>query len=318
MKNTAEQESPIPRGIIATLTAGFEFTAAHLWLIVLPSLLDLFFWLGPRLSVSGLADRTLAILLGEPATEEAAAQLLELASSVNLFTALSVPLIGVPALMGGAIPEQTPLVAQVHEIGSMFQWLLIFLALTLFGFLLAAVYLNLVGLSMRSDQEETLDLPTFSAQVLKSTLRLVGLGVVFLILLVLIWLPLLPIAFLVGLIAGSLFVLVLFVGFALVATYLSLSVPSIVLHGRPLLRSVWDSVRLVQRHALQTLNLLLIIILISGGTNLLWHMADDGSWVTLVSIAGHGFISTALVAAIFVFYEDRWVRWKAESEKLPE
>ncbi len=306
MKNAADQQPLASPGVIATLTAGFELTTTHIWLIVLPCLLDVFYWLGPRLSIDRLADRNLATLVEEPATQEAATQLMELASQINVLTGLSVPLIGVPALMGGAIPEKTPLPVQIFEMDRMLLWALVFAGVTLVGLLLASTYLSLIGVAMRSAEERPAGLAEFGAAVLKSALRLFGLGIIFLALLLIVWLPLLPIALLVGLLAGSMFVLVMLAGFILVVTYLSLSVPGIVLNGRPLLRSVWESVRLVHRNVLQTTNLLLIVVLISAGTNLLWHIADDGSWITLVSIAGHAFISTALAAAIFVFYRDRW------------
>jgi hypothetical protein len=306
MKNAADQQLQAPPGLIATLTAGFELTTAHIWLIVLPCVLDVFFWLAPRLSVANLAQKNLAALVEEPTTQEAAMQLIELAAQVNVLTSLSVPLIGVPALMGGAIPEKTPLPVRVVEMENMWLWMLVFAGVTLVGLLLAATYLKLIGLSMRSEEEEAPGFIAFVVSVLKSAIRPFGLGIVFLTLLFIVWLPLLPIAFLVSLLAGSLFVLVLLAGFVLVVTYLSLSVPGIVLNERPLFRSVWESIRLVHRNAMQTTNLLLIVVLIGAGTNLLWRIADDGSWITLVSIAGHAFISTALVAAIFVFYRDRW------------
>jgi hypothetical protein len=53
------------------------------------------------------------------------------------------------------------------------------------------------------------------------------------------------------------------------------------------------------------MSLLITVLIINSGMNFLWHLADDGSWLTLVSIAGHAFITTALAVAIFVFYRDR-------------
>lgn len=314
MKNAADQQLQAPPGVIATLTAGFELTTAHIWLIVLPCLLDVFYWLGPRLSVDRLAEKNLAVLLEEPATQEAASQLLDLASRVNILTSLSVPLIGVPVLMGGAVPERTPLPVQVFEMDSMLLWMFVLAGVTLVGLLLASIYLSLIGLAMRSAEERPPGLAAFGAAVLKRAARLFGLGIIFLALLILVWLPLLPIALLASLLAGSMGILVMLAGGVLVVTYLSLSVPGIVLNGRPLLRSVWESVRLVHRNVVQTTNLLLIVLLISAGTNLLWHIADDGSWITLVSIAGHAFISTALAAAIFVFYRDRWILVQAQPQ----
>ena len=44
------------------------------------------------------------------------------------------------------------------------------------------------------------------------------------------------------------------------------------------------------------------------GTLLDWLliMVENGSWFTLVNIAGHAFVSTAIVAAFFIFYRDRY------------
>jgi hypothetical protein len=305
MKKAAEQQPQAPPGVIATLTAGFELTTAHIWLIVLPILVDLFYWLGPRLSIARLAERNLAVLLEEPELQEAVTQLIDLASRVNVLTGLSVPLIGIPAMMSGAMPEKTPLPAQVHELEGMALWLAIMVALTIAGLFLAALYLGLIGLALKPVEDRPAGLVAFGINVLRSAIRLFGLSIVFLILFM-VWLPLLPIAFLVGILAGGMFVIVMLAGFVLVVTYLCLSVPGIVFNGRPLLGAVWESVRLVHGNAMQTTNLLLIVVLIGGGTNLLWQLADDGSWLTMVSIAGHAFISTALMGALFVFYRDRW------------
>jgi hypothetical protein len=208
--------------------------------------------------------------------------------------------------MSGAMPEKTPLSAPVYELEGMALWLAIMVALTIVGLLLAALYLSLIGLAMKSDEERPAGVVAFGVAVFLSTVRLFGLGIIFLVILCMVWLPLLPIAFLVGILAGSLFVVVMLAGFVLVVTYMSLSVPGIVFNGRPLLRAVLESVRLVHGNALQTTNLLLVVVLLGSGTNLLWQLADNGSWLTLVSIAGHAFISTALASAIFVFYRDRW------------
>ncbi|UCG24176.1 MAG: hypothetical protein JSW55_18970 [Chloroflexota bacterium] len=306
MKKAVEQQPQAPPGVIATLTAGLELTTAHIWLIVLPIMVDLFYWLGPRLSIAQLAERNLAALLEEPELQGAVTQLIDIASQVNVLTGLSVPLIGIPALMSGAIPEKTPIPTQVYELNGAGLWLAVMVALTMVGLFLAALYLGTIGLAMKPVEEKPATLLAFGVAVLRSAVRLFGLGLIFLVILFMVWLPLLPIAFLVGILAGSMFVLVMLAGFVLVVTYLSLSVPGIVLNGRPLLRAVWESVRLVHGNALQTMNLLLIVILIGGGTNLLWQLADDGSWLTMVSIVGHAFISTALAGAVFVFYRDRW------------
>ena len=174
MKKAAEQQPQAPPGVIATLTAGFELTTAHIWLIVLPILVDLFYWVGPRLSIARLAERNLAVLLEEPELQEAVTQLIDLASRVNVLTGLSVPLIGIPAMMSGAMPEKTPLPAQVHELEGMALWLAIMVALTIAGIFLAALYLGLIGLALKPVEDRPAGLVAFGINVLRSAIRLVG------------------------------------------------------------------------------------------------------------------------------------------------
>jgi hypothetical protein len=49
---------------------------------------------------------------------------------------------------------------------------------------------------------------------------------------------------------------------------------------------------------------LLIFLIINQGLNFLWTTPSQGSWLMLVGIAGHAFVSTALLAASFIYYRD--------------
>ena len=293
-------------GIISALASGFELTTSHLWLIILPISLDIFYWLGPRLSVKGLIEQNLAVLQGEQGLVDSLNQITRLASQFNLFTSLSIPLVGIPALMSGPIPDETPLMPIVMEIDNSILWLFLFLELSLVGILLAALYLGLIGWAMQ--REIALDSPSAPNFILSMgvrCLRLIGLGIVFILILTFVLLPLLPVAFIFSLLNNVLFVAVLGVGFIFVTTYLSLAVPGIILNNRRLFPAIIESIRLVHNNLRPTIGLFIVILLISTGMNYLWHFADDGSWLTLASIAGHAFVSTSLAAAIFVFYWDR-------------
>jgi hypothetical protein len=56
----------------------------------------------------------------------------------------------------------------------------------------------------------------------------------------------------------------------------------------------------------------------SYGLNFLWNIPPSGSWMTLVGIAGHAFVTTALLAASFVYYRDMQVWLQTVFEKLKE
>jgi hypothetical protein len=57
---------------------------------------------------------------------------------------------------------------------------------------------------------------------------------------------------------------------------------------------------------LSAVTLMLVILLIGRSVDWLLLLADDGSWLTWFGIWGHAFVSTALLAATFIFYRDRY------------
>ena len=71
-------------------------------------------------------------------------------------------------------------------------------------------------------------------------------------------------------------------------------------------RATLESFQILRRNMLAALAMLLMMLVISRALDWLLLLAEDGSWFTLVSILGHAFVSTALVAATFIFYRDRY------------
>ena len=84
-------------GVFATVSAGFELTTRYLWLMLIPALLDLFLWLGPRLSFRALIESTLETSLALLPTDVMTIDpqlILETAGRLNHFAYLSVSLLG--------------------------------------------------------------------------------------------------------------------------------------------------------------------------------------------------------------------------------
>jgi hypothetical protein len=68
--------------------------------------------------------------------------------------------------------------------------------------------------------------------------------------------------------------------------------------------SIFSSLRMA-RFTLPTSGMfVLCVLLLSTGLNYLWSVPTDDSWMLLIGIAGHAFITTALLAASFVYYRD--------------
>lgn len=298
-----EKNQPSLPGIWATIASGFDLTTKHWWLLLLPVLLDTLLWIGPRLSVQTLIEQTIS-MLGSSFTM--AEPLREMGQQINLFGYLGLPVIGVPTLMGGLTPLETPLQPMVWDVRSMLVWSLLFVGLIFAGLVLTAIYFSLIAAAVRHEQAGWV---SFIRHLFVSLLRLIILSVAFVVLLLLIWLPLLPVALALFLLGGELLAsLVLWAGFALVAIYLAFSLHGIFLNDRPTGRALVESMRLVRRHLNSTIALFLWVFMTRTLLRMLWLLADNGSWLTFVSILGHSFVSTALVAATFIFYRDRYAQ----------
>jgi hypothetical protein len=316
-----ERATTLP-GVLATISAGFDLTARHLWLIVLPVVLDLFYWLGPQLRFQKLIERLFQnlneqLLEMQPAEAEVlelGAQLVDAApqaTQTNLFTTLTVQLIGVPALMVGLVPETTPLTTQVFEVNNWSTWLGMFLIFSLMGLLLTALFYTLVAvaISKQTPEMNQLNAVQWGNRILSSWLRLIGLALIFLFIVMILYIPLSFIGTILLLINNTLGLIALLVGlFIIIWVIIALSMApyGIVLNGRPLLRAIVESVRLVQAYLPFVIYLLVTVLLIGAILDWLLFTVENGTWLTLVNIVGHAFVSTALVAAVFIFYRDRY------------
>jgi hypothetical protein len=305
-----EQITTLP-GVFATIAAGFDLTAKQLWLLLIPVALDVFYWLGPRLRFQNLIEQMIALLPPEADVLNVGPQLLQVAPRTNLFTTLTVQLIGVPALIVGQVPEKTPISTQVWEIGSWLSWLGLFLAFSVIGLLFTTIFYTLIvyAMSKQSPAGEILSAGQWAKRIGTSWLRLMGLVLFFLLVVIIIYIPLVTVSTILFLINGTLGSIVLLTGpfiLAWITIFMFLAPFGIVLNGRPILRSVFESIRLVQKNLPSVLLLLLTVLL--TGTLLDWLLfaVENGTWLTLANIFGHAFVSTALIAAVFIYYRDRY------------
>ena len=305
-----ERTTTLP-GVLATIAAGFDLTARHLWLLLLPIILDTFYWLGPRLRFQTLIEQLLAMLPEEMEFLDFATQLGELAPQTNLFTTVTVQLIGVPALMAGFTPDKLPLTPQVIDIDNWLTWFGLFAAFTVAGLLLTAVYYTLIAsvVNKHSSVVDHLNPSQLAQRAISSWLRLIGLLLLILSIIMILYIPLIMIGtilFLINSTLGSIFLLVGPFLIFWIIIYLCLAPQGIVLNGRPLFHAVLESVRLVQANLSSILLLLLAVVLIATVLDWILFSVENGSWLTMVNILGHAYVSTALVTAMFIFYRDRY------------
>lgn len=310
---------PPPPRVIATLASGFDIVANRLVLILPPLLLDLFLWQGPhvrlyRLLSPWIERLPLVHFPGGPSLAEiqAARQaMLEVLARFNLFSLLRTFPVGVTSLMFGRMPVATPFgTASLLEVPSILAGVGIGVLCVLVGWCLGACYLHWVSAAALDLQGHSLlrnigwvlvlsvfwssllvgiGLPAFILFGLLTAIHpLVGQGVLFLMSMSAIW-------------------LVLPVFFSPHGIYAERQ------NALLSLRRGWH----MTRYTLPSSGLFLAAaFLISEGTAYLWRMPPEDSWWTLVGIVGHAFITTALLAASFVYYRDTNLWLQAVLERL--
>ena len=312
------EESRRPMGPLACITTGFEIIARAPWLAVLPVLLDLFLWLGPRLSVAPILQGIKAFFVqwrevggAVPDVGEGYAllgQILdELSGSFNLFSLLNpAPLLGVPALMPARLTALNPMGAQpAIEITSLLLLTVMALALGLIGLGLGAYFLGSVGRRVIAETESPLPGPPTTWVLWGRLLRVGGL---LLAVLLSFSVALSFFASLIGLFSLTLAGLVMTLASSavlFVAVHLVFAIPAIVQLRRGILQALKESLLLTRSDFLHVILLFGLILVISQGLRVVWTLPKPDSWSTLVGLAGHAFVSTAMTAALMVFYQER-------------
>ncbi len=306
-------------GVLACLAAGFEIVARHPTIIIMPLLLDLFLWMGPRLSLAPIfveLERffTTFWTTGTSAVPEAQQMALlltqtfnELAARYNLFTALSpVPLLGAPTIMAGQMTVERPMGVRPEIVVAsplvVFGWIVL---LAVVGFGINALYLRVVGRHVIAETESALPGPQ---SFLPLWGRLIALALIVLSVFGVLLFVGLSIAALVSLLSAGLAFFTLTFLFALMAFtvfHLVFAIPGMVQLRRSPLHAIQESILLTRGDFVSISLLVLLILVISRGFNVVWKLPDPATWSNLIGIAGHAFVSTALITTLFVFYQDR-------------
>ena len=317
--NTSQGKFPPPPGLLSSIMAGFDSVATHIAVILPPVLLDLFLWLGPHLRLKQFLQPIIAQFpslanafpasFPDPATIQAAWN--GIADHFNLFIILRTFPVGITSLLSLQMPVQNPFGVPLSlDAGSFVGILGWALLLVFLGWIVGGVYYYWVSrVALKSDVR----------MLGKSLSQAVLLSIIWVGLLFLVGLPVLVILTVLSAVSTILGQIVLFAG-AIVLIWLVMpiffSAHGIFTFQLDALRAILSSLRMVRFTLPNTGLFLLIFVLINQGLNFLWNTPAQSSWLLLVGIAGHAFISTALLAASFIYYRDINAWLKAVFEQL--
>ena len=306
---------PPPPGVIASLQAGYNVVSSRVVLIVLPVLLDVFLWLGPRLSVgkwySALLSDSINLLKqnGFPTQDLAVFTknvpiLVDLMEKLNWLGWLRTLPIGIPALMlelPNKLPVSTPLgIQSVIQLPSFIVVMGLILLLTFAGWLGGGLYFQIVARASLGEAEAGIGL---IRAVVQTILLSVIWGIGSIVVILPLFLVLTVLAAINPLLPQVAFFIILFFMFWLVVP-LFFTPHGIFVRKQNAIISIMSSLRM-SRFTLPTSSMFVLsVFLLSRGLGYLWKVPTSDSWFMLIGIAGHAFISTTLLAASFVYYRD--------------
>lgn len=298
-------------GVIDTLTAGFNTVARKLWLMIVPVILEIFLWLGPKLSAAPVIAQTLQdiqrSLNGLAITTETqmgAQQMLEMLDGIqqtvgrtNLFSLLAWGRLGVPSIMG--LQPIDPQIDRVIELTSIGQLLLVQLVLLMAGLLIACFFLGMLGQEVRG---EGLRLGALVRRVPRYWFYLAVLFVPLALIMV--------VAFTMTIFLGFLFLLALAL-LLWVLLYMYFVPEAITMGEASPLRAVFSSFTVVRMFFWPTVGLVLLVNVIILGMGMIWQLLMVNTIGIIAAILLNAYVGTSLTIASFIFYRDRVNMWIA-------
>lgn len=309
---------------MAAFMNGFDAVSRHVYLLLFPIAFDLLLWLGPRLRLSSLIHGAISqmeslqqqeLLYGNQEDYVEMMRLTKeiwgiLAERLNIFSAMRTYPVGVPSIMSGRLPLVSPLGTPAGIELSLANFLVVWVFLVAIGLLFGTLYFSLTAQAALTDSRSMdqilKDLPRRYLQVIWLTIFLT-------LLLTAIGIPFILISSLIFLIAGSAapWIMMILGGLLLwLLMPIVFSPHGIFASSLKMFHSFLYGFRLAHSNLPKTSLFILIAFVISQGMGVLWETPPEESWLSLIGIFGHAFISTGLLAASFIYYKqaEKWLQ----------
>jgi hypothetical protein len=309
----------VPPKLIPSLVEGFNVIANHIYIIIFPILLDLILWFGPFIRVKNLimplvlnASELSASAYGKDSQaflQTANDMWKSILSHFNLLYNLRTYPVGIPSLLTNRGVQQNPLGSlQIIEMNSTTSVFWLVLAFALAGLIFGGIYFALIA-SVTKSADSKVDLRQIPTQIVQC----IVLGIILFIALMILSIPAVCLISSLVMFVPSLGTIPLMI-FGLLMIWVLLpmafSPHGIFTNQLKATTSITNSIRLV-RPLLSLVGLFFtMLILLSYGLDFLWSTPDSSNWMLLVGIFGHAFVSSSLIAASFIFYNNgmKWLQ----------
>ena len=306
-------------GVIESLSAGYRFLGRRLELLLVPILLDLLLWLGPRLSVAPLFKQLSAFYLqaadveGMPAemadmSQQMATLLQQTGESSNLLSALAnSSLLHVPSLLATGISVGTNTAIEVQ---SPLTAGLLLLGFSLIGVLLGVIYMDMLARILPlGDGPKPLRFEEFVAAVLRHWVMVLLYALLLVVALVIGSIPIALLVTLLSLISpviSSLLVMLLSGMMLVLFFYLYFVSAALIMDNLPVHRAIMQSFVMVRSNFWATFGFVLLYnVIMLGFAYLMASVATVTPIGTIAAILIYAYIGSGLAMALLVFYRTR-------------
>ncbi len=329
----AEDIKP-PISVFTALRDGLDLTSSKLWLVLIPLILDLVIWVGPRLSFKPVLeepyeqyvqafDDALALMDADtPALMEPTEALF---LDQYFFLIGIPPFLGMPSVISNmqlsreVLPLPVPISPPTIQIQTWGGVALVFGISILLNITLFTLFSILVANSVHASEQASINVNWAQYIMLTLAQFLIALIIIILLMFLLLFPFLLP-SVLLGVLGGagsnlltivvSTIVLLGWVLILWLGTFIVFTGHGITLHRKHIIAALWDSIRVVQWNRSATTFMLLTTIILYVLFRMLWYTAPTDSPATLIAIIGNAFINTSLLATTYIYYQDRHRYWE--------
>ena len=317
IKSGIEPTPPI--GVIDSFGKGFETVVSQIALVSIPLLLDLFLWLGPRLTVGGLFDSARSMFApGDDIPDESLRMidmtLESLAESVNLFSFLSTAPLGVPSMMVSKIGLLSPFgEGLLIPVTSWFGLVVVSVIVSLVGLFLGVTYFTFIGRETSAEKLQMNDIELIE-NISANWVRMIGFSIAIIASMIAFGFAVSMLAGLASIVSTGISGFVISLGVAVWVwglLFIAFTAHGIIMDSMSINVAVRNSLLIVRLNMPSVIGLFSLIVLILWGLGYLWTMPSSESWVLTFGITAHSFVATSLYASTFHFYRDR-LRWSIE------
>jgi len=298
--------------ILTAFSSGFNTASNHIYLIILPIILDLILWFGPRLSIGNIFSPYIDSFFNLANSESPElynllqdnySSFITALDSFNLLSMLRTYPVGVTSLLSPLNLTSNPISIPISfDLNSMGSTISTFIVILIIGLIFGSLFFHQISNSV----QKPLSNNRF-ADFSKAAGQILILPMILVILLIMILIPIaiiIPILNIISPAIGQIGMMIALVAVIWIFIPLFFTPHSIFLFKQNIITSMMTSISVVRFTLPGSAFFLFTAFLLSEGMNLLWTIPPENSWMLIIGIVGHAFISTAILASSYHYFLD--------------